>query len=67
MTPCEMRVLFRVERYGTMIPDAKFLKLWLLEYLRVQFRYLMAPKINGMIHLVYLTMTVLSVGQSKAT
>ena len=66
MKPCEMQGLFRVERCGTMIPDAKFLTLWLLESLRVQFRYVMAPKINEMIHLVYLTMTVLSVGQSKA-
>jgi hypothetical protein len=58
-----MQVLFRVERCGTMIPDAK---LWLLESLRVQFRYVMVPKINEMIHLMYLTMTVLSAGQSNA-
>jgi len=62
-----MMVLFRVERCGTMIHEAKFLTLWLLESLRVQFRYVVAPKINEMIHLVYLTMTVLSVGQSKAS
>lgn len=49
-----------------MIPDAKFLTLWLSESWRAQFRYVMAPKINEMIHLMYLTMTVLSVGQSKA-
>ena len=61
-----MQVLFRVERCGKMIPDAKYLTLWLLESLRVQLRYVMAPKINEMIHLVYLTVTVLSVGQSKA-
>jgi len=66
MTPCEMQVIFRVERCGTMIPDAKFLILWRLESLRVQFRYVMAPKINEMIHLMYLTMTVLSVCQLEA-
>ena len=65
-TPCEMQVLFIIERCGTMIPDAKFLTLWLLETLNVQRRYIMAPKINEMIHLLYLTMTVLSVVQSKA-
>jgi hypothetical protein len=47
-----------------MIPDAKFQTLWLLESLRVQYRYVMAPKINEMIHLVSLIMTVLSVSQS---
>jgi len=65
MIPCELQVLFGVEPCGTMIPDATFLTLWVLESLRVQFRYVMAPNINKMIHLVYLTMTMLSVGQSK--
>jgi hypothetical protein len=46
MTPYELMALFRVERCGTMIPDAKFLTLWLLESLRVQFRYVEAAKIN---------------------
>jgi len=49
-----------------MFPDAKFLTLWLLESLRAQFRYVMVPQINEMIQLMYLTMSVLSVGLSKA-
>ena len=64
MTSYEVQVLFRVEWCEIMIPDAKFQTLWLLESLRVQYRYVMAPKINEMIHLVSLIMTVLSVSQS---
>jgi ABC-type ATPase with predicted acetyltransferase domain len=64
MKSYEVQVLFRVERCGMMITDATLPTTWLLETLRVQFRYVMAPKINEMIHLVSLTMTVLSVRQS---
>lgn len=59
-----MLVLFRVELCGIVIPEAKFLTLWQLESLHVIFHNVMAPKINEIIHLVSLTMTVLSVSQS---
>jgi hypothetical protein len=64
MTPYEMQVLFKVELCGIVIPEAKFLTLWLLEPLRVHFRNVMVPQINEIIHLVSLTMSVLSVSQS---
>jgi hypothetical protein len=57
----EVHELLKIERYGIMITDAKFQRIRLLETLCVQFRYVMAPKINEWMHLVSLTMTALSV------
>ena len=57
----EVHELLKIERYGIMITDAKFQRIRLLETLCVQFRYVMAPKINERMHLVSLTMTALSV------
>jgi hypothetical protein len=64
MKSYQVQGLFGVERCEIMITGATFQTTWLLENLRVQFHYVMVPKINEMVHIVSLTTTVVSVSQS---